>query len=420
MLEPGTVSVLATWTGDEQASFEAMVHPFEERTGVRVVYEGSRDVGAVLASRVQAGYPPDLVSLPSPGEMAPYARAGELVPLSRFLDLPTLRAQYGSDWLGQGAVDGTQYAIFVKADLKSLVWYVPSNFAAKGYAVPRSWDDLTKLDARIAASGVSPWCLGLESSSISGWPGTDWVEDILLHQSGPGPYDQWAQGRLRWTSPEVRRAFQTWGAVVAGPGMVEGGAQGALLTNFADSSGLFARPPRCYMQHQGSFMTGFYLGADPTLKPGRDFSFFAFPEIDARYAGAQVVGGDLVAMFQDTPAARALMRYLTTAEAQAVWVRRGGAISPNTRVPLSDYPDALSRQLASTLTNAKIVRFGASDAMPDAMQSAFYEAVLAYANDPGRLDSILADLDRVQASAYAVEPPGPDAARSTLPNGFRE
>lgn len=36
----GTVSVLATWGGDEQDSFLAMVRPFEERTGVRVEYEG--------------------------------------------------------------------------------------------------------------------------------------------------------------------------------------------------------------------------------------------------------------------------------------------------------------------------------------------------------------------------------------------
>ena len=113
-----------------------------------------------------------------------------------------------------------------------------------------------------------------------------------------------------------------------------------------------------------------------------------------------VAAGDLFGMFNDTPQARALMQYLGTAEAQSIWVERGGALSPNRNVALDDYPDDLSRQAAELLTTAETVRFDGSDLMPEAMNNAFFGAILAYIQNPGDLDNILAGLDEVQAEAY--------------------
>ncbi len=397
----GSVSVLATWGGDEQASFLAMVQPFRERTGVDVQYEGTRDLNAVLTTRVQGGNPPDVAGLPGPGQMAEFARAGKLVDLDGVLDMAAMRDQYAEDWLRLGQVDGRQTGIFIKSAVKGLIWYDPKAFSQAGYQVPRSWDDLMGLSQRIADTGVTPWCIGLEAGAASGWPGTDWLEDIVLRQAGTDVYDQWYQGRIRWSAPEIKRAWQTWGQIVADPRMVFGGRQGVLATPFGDAGApLFSNPPRCYLHHQGSFITSFFTQANPELKPGEDFAFFGFPDIDSRYAGSLEVAGDLFGMFRDTPQARALIRYLTTPEAQAIWVKRGGAISPNKRVPPEDYPDQLSRQSAELLIGARTVRFDASDLMPEAMNSAFWRAILDYVNNPDALDSILDRLDQVQAQAY--------------------
>jgi alpha-glucoside transport system substrate-binding protein len=111
------------------------------------------------------------------------------------------------------------------------------------------------------------------------------------------------------------------------------------------------------------------------------------------------VAGDLLAMFRDTPQARALIKYLTTPEAQAIWVRRGGALAPNRRVSPRDYPDPLARRIAEILIDAQIVRFDASDMMPDAVNSAFLGATMNYVQHPDRLDQILEDLERVAADA---------------------
>ncbi len=395
----GSVNVLAVWSANEQDSFLAMVKPFEDQTGVQVKYESTRDINATLTTRLQAGNPPELAGLPGPGQMFDFAKAGQLKPLDNVLDMNAMGQQYAPDWVKLGQYNGKTYSIFIKTALKGLVWYDPKNFQAKGYTVPKTWADLTALEAKMKTDGASPWCIGLESGAASGWPGSDWVKELVLSQSGPTSYDAWWQGKQKWSSPEVKAAWQTWGNIV--PSQVFGGSKTMVSTNFADAANpMFTSPPKCYMHNQGSFMSDIILKANPNVKLGTDLSFFSLPDVNSANAGSHVVAGDLFGMFKDTPQARALIKYLTTPEAQAIWVKRGGAISPNKQVKLSDYPDDLSRQIADQLVNAKIARFDAGDLMPSAMQAQYFKAVLDFTQDPSKLDSILAACDAVQATAY--------------------
>lgn len=397
----GTVSVIATWGGDEEKSFKAMVKPFEDQTGVKMSYTGTRDLNAVLTTRVKGGNPPDLAGLPGPGQMAQFAKNGKLVDLSTVLNMNTMKAQYPDSWLSLAQAGGKQVGIFIKSALKGPVWYDPKNFSKANYDIPKTWDDLMKLSTTIANTGTTPWSIGLEAGATSGWPGTDWLEGIALRQVGPDVYDQWYQGKIKWTSDQIKSVWTTWGKIVANPKMVYGGSQYMLATNFGKAADpLFTTPPHAYLHYQANFITSFIEQDNPKLKPVTDFNFFMFPDINPKYAGAVEGAGDLFGMFKKTPQSSGLINWLTTPQAQEIWVKRGGALSPNKDVPLSAYPDQLSKQLATALTSAKIVRFDASDLMPSSMQDAFYKAVLAYVGNPSQLDSILAHLDTVQASAY--------------------
>lgn len=397
----GTVTVLGVWGGSEQDSFLAMVKPFEDATGVKVEFTGTRDLNAVLTTQVQGGNPPDLAGLPGPGQMAQYARDGKLVDLSNVLDVSTYESQYAKTWLDLGTVDGQLVGIFIKAAVKGLIWYDPKVWQANDFQIPQTWDETMSLSQQMADSGTTPWCVALESGAASGWPGTDWLEDIVLRQSGEQAYNDWWQGKLAWTSPEIKQAWETWGKIVADPKMVYGGANTMLTANFGDvGTPLFTDPPGCYMAHQASFITDFFVQNNPDLKPVDDFDFFGFPPFNPDTPVSTEIAGDLFGMFNDTPQARALINYLTTPEAQAIWVQRGGAISPNQAVPLSDYPDELSRKAAERLTSAEIAVFDASDMMPEAMNSAFWKAILDYVQTPDSLDNILQNLDSVQTDAY--------------------
>jgi alpha-glucoside transport system substrate-binding protein len=183
--------------------------------------------------------------------------------------------------------------------------------------------------------------------------------------------------------------------------MVFGGAQNMLATNFGDAANpLFTDPPNAYLHHQASFITGFIQSANPDLQPVTDFNFFPFPSIDQQFGGVGEIAGDLVGMFRDTPQSRALMQWIASPEAQAIWVRRGGALSASENVPLSEYPDDLSRQLAQSMLEVETPLFDGSDLMPEQMNNAFFTAVLDYVSNPGDLDSILSNLDQIQAAAY--------------------
>lgn len=377
----GTVQVLASWTGGEEKSFRAVLDAFEAEENIRVEYVGTRAVGQVLQSDVQQGSPPDIAVLPSPGELASYARDGYLVPLD---DIVEERGdEYSGQWLQlEKAATRHRFAVAVKADLKSMIWYNPRVMTGPK---PTTGEELLAL-------GAEQWCLGMGAPPDSGWPGTDWIEDVLLHQAGPKAYRDWASGKLEWTSDAVRQAWTTWRQLLP-----SNRAKSALLTDFGDAGRpMFAQPPGCRLDHQASFIMGTYRGDGH--EAGRDFDFFPFPAFGSQ-PPAWVVSADLAAMFNDTPQARKLISFLASERAQRIWPQNGGAFSVNRKVGQSVYGDAVSKKVADALTTASTLCFDASDMMPTTVRAAFYRAVLEYLDDPNRLEALLGKLETVRRNA---------------------
>jgi alpha-glucoside transport system substrate-binding protein len=393
-LKGKTVSVIGTWGGDEQAAFLQMVAPWEQETGAKVKYTGTRDINTILTTGVASGVLPDLAGLPGPGQMAEYASAGKLVALDNVLDIQTYQSETAPALTALGKADGKTYGVFIKAAVKGLIWYSP---ALHDYSssVPKTWGDLTSQGGANKGAAKATWCLGLESSAATGWPGTDWIEDLVLRTAGPDTYAKWYQGKVKWSDPAIKKAFQLFHDDVVAKSF--GGGTATVATAFGTAGDpLFANPPGCQFLHQASFITGF--SQFKSHQAGKDYNFFPFPDIDPQYAGAVEGAGDLLGMFHDTPAAKSLMKYLVSAKAQDIWVKIGGALSANKNA--KSYPDDISKRSADILAGAKIFAFDASDQMPTAMNDAFFRAIVALANGSRSVDQVLADLDKVQADAY--------------------
>ena len=323
--------------------------------------------------------------------MAQFAKGGSLKPLDGVLDLATYKADTVPALVDLGTVDGKIVGVFIKLSVKGFIWYNTKNYDG---TVPSNWDAVM---ATNKGSAQSLFCVGLESGADSGWPGTDWVEDFVIRQSGPQVYDSWVAGTTKWTDPAIKSAFQAFGKVLDAS---FGGAAKINSTNFGDGGNdLFTNPPGCLFHHQASFISDFFK-KQGGAKDG-DFDFFVMPEINAQYKGALTGGGDLFGLFSDKAAAKDLLKYLVTAEAQQIWADKGGFVSANTKV--TKYPNAVEQKSADAIKGASVFRFDGGDLMPGTMKAAFFTAMVDFAEDQSKLDSILASLDTVQTSAYAAQ-----------------
>ena len=385
-----TVTILGVIVGDQQAKLEQAWIPFEEETGSDVIYEGTDAFATLLPVRVESGDAPDIAMFPQPGLMTDFATAGDLVPITEFIDDATLTAAYPDTWLDLGTFDSSIYGIWYRASVKSLVWYSPSAFEAQGYSIPTTWDELIALSDQIVADGGTPWCLGLESGDATGWPGTDWVEDIMLRTAGPDKYDQWVSNDIPFNDAAVKAAFDEFGDIALNPDYVVGGTVGAISTPFGDSpQGLFGDEPSCYLHRQANFIASFF---PENAVLGEDIDIFLLPGIDESYGAPVLVAGDVFGLFNDTPEARELMAYLASPTPHEIWAGLGGFLSPHQEVSLDVYPDPVSRKQAEFLTQAETIRFDGSDMMPGVVGTGtFWSGIVDYvAGEPAEqvLDSI--------------------------------
>ncbi|MEM9907169.1 MAG: ABC transporter substrate-binding protein, partial [Cyanobacteria bacterium P01_D01_bin.44] len=377
--------------GEQQAKLEAALAPFEEETGIDVIYEGTDAFATLLPVRVESGDAPDIAMFPQPGLMNDFAAANQLIPVTEFMDQATLEAAYPDTWLSLGTIDNSLYGIWYRASVKSLVWYSPSAFEERGYDIPETWDELMALSDRIVADGATPWCLGLESGDATGWPGTDWVEDIMLRTAGPEVYDQWVTHGIPFNDEQVKAAFVKFGEVILNPDYVVGGSVGSISTPFGDSpQGLFNEPPDCYLHRQANFISTFFPEG---IVLGEDIDVFLLPGINEDFGVPVLVAGDVFAMFNDTPESRALMEYLATPTPHEIWAEAGGFLSPHQEVSLDVYPDPVSRKQAEFLTQAETIRFDGSDTMPGAVGTGtFWSGVVDYVAG-SEVDEVLADIE---------------------------
>jgi alpha-glucoside transport system substrate-binding protein len=391
-----TVHVLGVWSGPELASFMMVKSVWEKDTGGVVDWEGSRNLPADLDADLKAGHPPDIAILPNPGLMQHLAEDGSLVPLNAVLDMKQVTRDYPPAWIDLGSDDGKLYGIAYKVSSKSTVWYNPKAFTAGGYAIPRTWDELIALADTMVADHRTPFSIVAPAGPAPGWALTDWVSQIVLKACGPDRYDRWVAGEIPWTDACIRDSFEKFVQIVHSHGYVRGGTTGILSTSDSDGSyPMYTDPPTAYVYYMASFAQAFIGSEFPDLSPGPDYDAFAFPAIDPAYAGAVMVGADIVVMVNDTPAARSFMAYLAGAQAQEEWVKLGGFTSVNRSVSLDTYADPVARGVAEKLIAARTTRFGAGDLMPAELQRAWWQDMVTLVQNPATLDSTLDSLTEI-------------------------
>jgi alpha-glucoside transport system substrate-binding protein len=394
------VRVLGLWSGPELDSFEGVKSPWEKETGAIVDWDGTVDLPGALADHVQAGDPPDIAILPNLALMEQLADDGKLIPLDSVLDMNEVTRAYAPVWIDLGSHEGKLYGIFYKVTNKAAVWYNPKAFAAAGYNVPTTWNEMITLADTMVADGHAPFSVVAASGPASGWALTDLVSEIVLNNCGPDLYDKWIAAEIPWDHTCIKQSFDLFIKIVSTEGYALGGSQRIIATgDDVGADPLYTDPPTAYMCYLASFAQAFIAASHPDLEPGTDYDVFKFPTINPDYQGAVTVGADVPVMVSDTPAARSFMTYHASARAQETWIELGGFTSVNRSVSSDTYLDPVARSVAEELAEAEVSRFSAGDMMPTSVQRAWWGAMLDLVKDPSVVDSILERLTAAAKSA---------------------
>jgi alpha-glucoside transport system substrate-binding protein len=381
---------------EEMTKFTAQFKDFQEKTGMTVNLVPGGNVEAI-AVKMEAGTIEDIVNFPQPGTMGSYAKQGKIIDLNTVVKPEWLKENYNQGFLDTNTVpdaSGKQIlgGIFNRINFKSAVWYPKKAFDEAGYTIPQTWDEMKALMDNIVADGDAPWCIGIESGGASGWPATDWIEDIMLRTTSLDNYDKWTRGELAFTAPEVKNAFQIMTDIWFNDQYVYGGRTAIPTTNFGDAVAPMTQdPPKCWLHRQGTFITSFIEQAKPGAQAGVDYDFFYLPPIDDQYGKPVLFAGDLFSLINDRPESRAVIQYLSTYESVQPWIKiGGGALSPHKNAVLADYTSEIERKAAQTVLESSSARFDGSDLMPAEVGSgSFWKGITDYVSGSANLDQAL-------------------------------
>ena len=394
----GIVTVYGTIQDTEAKLLEQSWAGWEKANNIKIQYEGSKEFEAQIGVRAQGGNAPDLAIFPQPGLMADLATRGYIQPAPAGV-AKNVADNWSKDWAGYATVNGTLYGAPLMASVKGFVWYSPAKFKEWGVSVPTTWQELLDLTKTIRdKTGKAPWCAGFGSDAATGWPGTDWVEDLVLRQSGPEIYDKWVKHQIPFNDPAIKKAFDAVGKILLNPDYVNAGFGDVKSINTTP----FGNPARalgngtCALHHQASFYDGFVqdpTNGNATVGPDKQIWAFILP---GETAGAPAVtgGGEIVAAFSNDADTIKVQEYLSSAEWANSRVKLGGVISANKGLDASSASSPILQEAIKILQDPKTTfRFDGSDLMPGVVGAgSFWTGMVDWINGKST-DDVLSTID---------------------------
>ncbi|HEX6683354.1 MAG TPA: ABC transporter substrate-binding protein [Candidatus Limnocylindrales bacterium] len=359
-----TVSIYASIRDTEADLLRQSWKEFENCTGAKISYEGTGEFETQINVRVDGGRAPDIAFIPQPGLIEKFVNSGKLKAASDKTKT-TATANYSPDWLKYATFNGTLYGAPLGSNVKSFVWYSPKTFKDKGWKIPETWDELIALSNTIAATGTKPWCAGIESGVATGWPATDWIEDVLLRDQGPDVYDQWVTHKIPFNDPKIVSATERVGTILKNANYVNGGIGDvkSIATTSFQEGGLPVVSGKCAMHRQASFYANQWPQGTKVAEDGDVFAFY-FPAIDP--SKKPVLGaGEFTVTFADRPEVQAVQAYLASEHHANSRAKLGNWVSANKKLDLTNVANPIDKKSVEILQDTKTVfRFDGSDLMP--------------------------------------------------------
>ena len=377
-------------TASDITNFAAAWAPLEKCTGVKISWEGTKTFEGDVKLRLAGGNAPSVIDVPQPGLMAVQARAGKLVALPADVKAD-LDANFLGGWTSYSTVDGKVYGYPFRQNFKSFVWYSPKAFAAKGYKVPATMDELKTLSDKIVTDGGTPWCAGIESGDATGWVVTDWMEDMMLRYNTPATYDGWVNHTIAFNDPKIKAAADAVATYLKNDKYVAN-VKAIATTKFQDG-GLPILDGKCFMHRQANFYKGNWP-AGTTFGDSGTVSAFYLPPAKAGDPKPMLGGGDINAATNNKPETIDTIRYLASVDFANAKAKSMGDFSPRKDYDTNLLPDKFDKVFADLGKNADVFRFDASDLMPGSVGAgSFWKEATAWIVG-GSTDDMLNNIEK--------------------------
>ncbi len=394
----GVVTIYGTIADTEAELLEESWADWETENDIDIQYESSKEFEAQISIRAQGGNAPDLAIFPQPGLLADLASRDYIQPAPEGVQA-NVDEYWSDDWAAYATTGDTLYGAPLMASVKGFVWYSPSQFAEWGVEVPETWDELLTLTQTIAdTTGTAPWCAGFGSDAATGWPGTDWVEDLVLREAGAETYDKWVSHEIPFSDPAIVSAFDSVGEILLNPDYVNAGFGDVKSIN----STPFGDPARalgdgtCALHHQASFFDGFIQdpkNGNASVGPDADIWAFVTPSVEAG-GNAVTGGGEIVGAFSNDEDTIKVQEYLSSPEWANSRVALGGVISANNGLDPANASSPILQQAIEILQDPETTfRFDASDLMPGVVGSgSFWTGMVDWVNGKST-EEVLSTID---------------------------
>jgi alpha-glucoside transport system substrate-binding protein len=384
------VTIYGPDTGDEATQLNASWASWAKANDVTIKYSGDANFTTNIATKIQGDDLPSIGMFPQPGLLSAAVASGKVKTVNAATE-SNVKKNFSTDWQGYVTSSGKMYATPLDANVKGYVWYSPADFKKWGIDVPTTYDELLTDSATIQSkTGKPPWCAGFSSGTASGWPGADFLAELVLSEAGPTVYDNWVKGTTKFTDPAIDTAFTQLGKIYTNPKMVNAGfgnVSSINSTKFGDVAIKLA-DGSCALSNQATFLKASFsttktkAGAIPKVGPDGDIWAFPLPSVTAG-KNAVVGGGDFAAAFDNNAATQKVMTYLSSADwaNSLISVKDASFISANKGIEPSKEADPLLQIAIKSLQDPNTTfRFSADDAMPSVVENAFWKGMVDWVN----------------------------------------
>jgi len=389
---------VTVWLSTDQPvvdGFNKVLVPEAKKKGITLKLKKVNDINTLVMTSIQANKAPDIALIPQPGVVQDIVKRNKAYPLDDVVDMDSLKSSMTAGTLDAGTVNDKLYGLLVSMNVKSLVFYNKKAWATAGYPVPTSLDELNSLTDQIKSDGGTPWCAGLQDpGGASGWPMTDWMEDLVMRYGGADKYNDWVTHQIKFDDPVVKQAGEEIEKLLFTDGNVTGGQKAIANSNWQTvANSMFDTKPGCWMLKQANFITGFFP-KDVQKNLDANVGVFGFPPATSGGENPTLGGGDLATMLNDNASTKTVMKLMADKNLGSEAAKSGDYISPHKDFDTSVYPNSIVKGAAEVAYKSTSFLFDGSDAMPASVGAgSFWKQMVSWTAGEESLDEALKNID---------------------------